>query len=138
MPKILVVSTVRDERLRVVRALKAAGYRVRGASTFHEAKRLLGEVSPDLVVADERLEAYNGLHILLKARAENPHVRALVLTAASGRGLEADARRLHVECAIKPQNPAEWLALVSRSLDVDRASGPSLVHTEERIHAASM
>lgn len=138
MLEILVVSTVRDERLGILEVLNTAGHHVRGASTFHEAKRLLAEVSPDLVIADERLDAYNGLHVLLRARSDNPHVGAIVITATKKRGLETDARRLNVECAVKPHDPKGWLALVSKSLDFDRASGLSTVHVQEMIHAASI
>ena len=88
MSQILVVSTVRNERLGMLGVLRGAGHRVRGASSFDEAKRMLATMSPDLVIADERLDAYNGLHILLRARSENPNVSAIVVTAAKARGLE--------------------------------------------------
>jgi DNA-binding response OmpR family regulator len=137
MLEILVVSTDVVDRLGILQVLDAAGYHVSGASTFDEAKRLLTEMSPDLVIADQRLGAYNGLHVLLRARSENPHVSAIVSTAVREGGLEADARRLNVECVVKPQDPAEWLAFVSRTLHIDRAGGSSSAHADERIHAIS-
>ena len=135
MQEILVVSTDGVDRLGIQQVLNAAGYRVRSASTFHEATRLLTVMSPDLVIADERLGAYNGLHVLVRARSENPHVSAMVITPVKARGLEADARHLNVECMVKPHDPAEWVACVSRILPMDRTGGSSTAHAEERIHA---
>jgi DNA-binding NtrC family response regulator len=119
MLEILVVVADGVERLGIVQSLGAAGYGVRGASTFDEAKRLLTGMSPDLVMADERLGAYNGLHVLLRARAENPQVGAIVISPFRQRALEAEAKRLNVECVVKLKDATKWPALVSRTLDTD-------------------
>lgn len=123
MQEILVVVTDGIERLGIVQTLDAAGYSVCGASNFDEAKRFLSLMSPDLVIADERLAAYNGLHVLLRARCENPHVGAMVISPVKQRALEAEAERLNVECVVKPKDAAKWPALVSRTLGRDCGSG---------------
>jgi DNA-binding response OmpR family regulator len=134
MSQILVVSNDRGGLADMLSVLNAAGYSASGASTFEEAKRFLADRSPDLVIADERLGAFNGLHIIMRARAEHPHVSAIVTTPVRNRGLEADARDLDIECMVKPQNPAEWLAPLSRRLKVDCVGGSSTIH-RTAIHA---
>src|ERR1700730_11985789 len=119
MSQILVVNNDGVRLTHVLNALTAAGYRARGASTFEEATRALADSTPDLVIADERLGAYNGLHVILRARAENPDVSAIVTTLEKNRGLEADARRLNVECVIQPHDPAEWLEPIWKMLNAD-------------------
>jgi DNA-binding NtrC family response regulator len=133
MSDILVVSTVGAERVGMLGILRAAGYRVRGAASFGEATHLLATFMPDLVIADERLHAYNGMHVLLRARSENPHVGAIVVTAEKTRGVEDDARRLNMEYAVRPEDPAEWLAFVARSLDPDHSAGGSTAGAEASI-----
>jgi DNA-binding NtrC family response regulator len=120
MLEILVVATDRVERCRIVHVLETAGHRVRGAATFDEAKHALTCMSPDVVIAEERLGAYNGLQVLLRARAENPCVGAVVVTRVADRAVEADAKRLDVECEVEPADSANWLAIVSRTLRASR------------------
>lgn len=134
MQHILVVSNNGVDLAAMLHVLNAAGYRATGASTFDEAKRSLAGGSPDLVIADERLGAFNGLHVILRARAEHPHVSAIVTTPVNSSGLEADARRLNVEYMIKPRNPVEWLAAISRTLDMDHVVASSTIH-DGAIHA---
>src|SRR5262245_1325031 len=108
MYQVLVVSNDRAGLSGILRVLQDGGYQATGASTFEHAKRLLAHLSPDIVFADERLGAFNGLHLLLTARAQHPYVSAVVTTPVKRPGLDADARTLKVECMVKPQNPAEW------------------------------
>jgi len=110
MSDILAVLTDEADRCRVVEALAAAGHNVSSATTFEEAKRLLTMMSPDVVMTDERLGAYNGFHVILSARWENPGVRAMLITPVLNRGLAADAAQLNVECVVRPYDPERWLA----------------------------
>lgn len=116
MYQILVVSNDGDDLSAMLNVFEHAGYRATGASSYREAQQRLLTESPDLVIADERLGDFNGLHILLTARAGNPHAGAIVTTPVRSRGLEADAQSLNVHCMVKPTNPAEWLAPVSSML----------------------
>ena len=120
MSGILVVSNDGVGLAHMLSALHDAGYQASGASSFEEAKRFLADASPDLVITDECLGAFNGLHVIMRARAIRPDVSAIVTTPVKSRGLEADARSLNVEWMLKPQTPAEWLAPISRTL----GSGP--------------
>jgi DNA-binding response OmpR family regulator len=125
MSQILIVSGDGDDigLTNLVNVLNAAGYSATGASSFEEAKHVLADETPDLVIADQRLGAYNGLHIIMRARAEHPDVSAIVTTAAPDRGLEADARGLNVACMVKPAHAAEWLEPIRRTLHATRATG---------------
>lgn len=116
MPQILIVSNDCARLANMLDVLNTAGHRAAGATTFEEATRLLAGRPPDVVIADERLGAYNGLHVIVRARAERPGVSAIVTTPARDRGLEADAKRLNIACIVKPANPADWLAAISRAL----------------------
>jgi DNA-binding response OmpR family regulator len=119
MSHILVVSSDGPGLAHTLSVLNEAGYQASGASTFEDANRLLANRSPDLVIADECLGAFNGLHIIMRARCRHPEVAAIVSARVKSRGLEADARSLHVECMVTPQDPAEWLVSISRTLRVD-------------------
>ena len=90
------------------------GVKQRSAEQPERATRLLAQGSPDFVIADGRLGAFNGLHIIMRARAAHPETGAIVTTTTKDRGLEADARSLNVECMVKPKNPAEWLEPISK------------------------
>jgi len=125
MSQILVVNNDGARLTNVLSVLNAAGYRARGASTFEEATRALADRAPDLVIADERLGAYNGLHVILRARADHPDVSAIVTTPVKNRGLEADAKSLNIQCLIKPQSAGDWLEPVWKILNEDRADGRS-------------
>ena len=116
MYQILVVSNDGADLSAMLNVFENAGYQATGASTFQEAQQRIGSESPDLVIADERLGDFNGLHVLLTARAEHPHAGAIVTTRARNCGLEADAQSLNVHCMVKPRNADEWLAPVSSFL----------------------
>jgi DNA-binding response OmpR family regulator len=114
MSQILVVSSDSVGVAAMLSVLDDAGHQARCASTFEDATRLLAQGSPDFVIADGHLGAYNGLHIIMRARAAHPETGAIVTTTKKDRGLEADARSLNVECMVKPTNPAEWLEPISK------------------------
>jgi DNA-binding NtrC family response regulator len=122
MSRILLVSHDIVEMIDVLDVLTAAGYEVRGAASFEEASRLLAACPPDLVIADERLGEFNGLHVIVRARADHPGVSGIVTTPVHNLGLESDARGLNVECLVRPKDPAGWLGPVWRTLHHEPAA----------------
>src|SRR5436309_14587185 len=118
MSQILVVSADGAGLNAMLNVLGSAGYRASGAASFEEARAKLADSSPDLVIADERLGAFNGLHVIVTARAEHPGVSAIVTARVKNRGLEADARHLNVHCMVTPRYAAECVAPVPRLLRV--------------------
>ena len=122
---ILVVTNDDDRLAALLRTLSCAGYSATGASTLAEAKQRLGVKSPDLLIADERLGAFNGLHVIVLARASHPEMKAIVTSHSRDQGLESEAKRLNVECVVEPTNAAEWLTSISRTLNsLGDAVGP--------------
>jgi DNA-binding NtrC family response regulator len=115
---IVVVTGDADRRMVLLDTLNDAGYVASGASTLDEARHLLETRSPDLVIADERLGAFNGLHVIVVARARYPSMKAIVTSRVKDEGLESDARRLNVHCLVEPTLPSDWLASISRTLEV--------------------
>jgi DNA-binding response OmpR family regulator len=122
MSQILIVSADDGGLNATLHVLRTAGYCATGASSLTEARAILADSAPDLVIADERLGAFNGLHVIVTARAEHPGVGAIVTTPVKNRGLEADARSLNARCMVKPRNAAGWLAAVSGLLTVERVA----------------
>jgi DNA-binding NtrC family response regulator len=116
-PRIVVV-TGDGERLNVlIDTLNGAGYAASGACTFADAKRLVDRESPDLVIADERLGPFNGLHLLVVGRARHPQMKAIVTSETRDAALENDAKRLDIQCVVQPTEVTDWLPSVARTLD---------------------
>src|SRR5262245_64168685 len=99
-PEILVVSENEARLAAMLHLLSDAGYRARGAATFEGGKQLLDATSPNLLIADQRLGDFNGLHLVVRGRAGNPHMGAIVTTPARVPGLDADARVLDTEYVV--------------------------------------
>ena len=128
-PRIFVVSSDNDRLSSLLGLLSGAGYRASGASTFAQAKEILGMRSPDLVIADERLGPFNGLHVIVLGRAHRPDMKGIVTSNCKDCGLEADAKRLNVACLVEPATPAEWLLSISNTLeDGIGSSSRTVVH----------
>jgi ActR/RegA family two-component response regulator len=72
-----------DEDARFVAALETAlareGYSAMGVHTFADGRRLLRGSRPAVLVAGVRLGPFNGLHLLLHARGEQPDVKTIML-----------------------------------------------------------
>jgi DNA-binding NtrC family response regulator len=126
--RIFVVSGDDSHRSRLINVLSGAGYRTSGAATFAEAKQVLGQSTADLVIAEERLGAFNGLHVIVLGRAYRPDLKAIVMTAQKDAALVTDARRLNVDCVVDSADAEEWLESVSRMLDVVMPEAGATIH----------
>ncbi len=62
-------------------ALRYEGWEVRSAGTGLSAVRAAKEFTPDAVVLDMMLPDFDGMEVLRRMRAEDPHVPVLFLTA---------------------------------------------------------
>jgi DNA-binding NtrC family response regulator len=121
-PEILVVSADIRRLTTLLTMLRRAGYAACGASTFAEAKQLLGDAAPELLIADERLGAFNGLHVAILGRGSDPATKAIVISRAKDATLEKEARRLNVPCLVEPETDTDWLESISRMLaDIEPA-----------------
>jgi ActR/RegA family two-component response regulator len=92
-PTILIV----DEEPHAVSALAAAfagsGYAAIAAHSFAEAVRILTTTSPMAVITNVRLGAFNGLHLLVRARNQHPQMKVVVRGPANP-FVESEARAL--------------------------------------------
>jgi DNA-binding NtrC family response regulator len=96
------------------RALVDAGYRVASVASFYQATRQLSLDCPDLVVTAIRLNEFNGLHLLIRIRAEHDHVP--VILTGSLDDLTTDIDRYSGHFLAAPLDPAVLLTTVAQLL----------------------
>jgi|SRR3977135_2192782 DNA-binding response OmpR family regulator len=117
-PRVLIVSSDEQVLKGAVHTLRTAGFDAAGAATFEEGSRTLGEFTPRLLIADERLGAFNGLHLVLRGRAVSPDMLAIVTSPNKNAALASDARGLNANCMVTPTDATGWLDPVCRLLNV--------------------
>jgi DNA-binding response OmpR family regulator len=93
--------------------LEEAGYVIDLASTFDEGKQRLREHTPDLLIIDVRLGAFNGLQLISTGRVRIP---AIVVTGFDDTVLRADADGFGASYVVKPIKPAALLELIEQKL----------------------
>jgi DNA-binding response OmpR family regulator len=113
MTTILIVDDHRVTRLGLAEMLTQEGYTVVTAGTFPEARRILRESPPDLLIADVRLGSFNGLQLVISGPNRVP---SIVITGYDDAVLEAEARRSGAEYLVKPFDPAALLSLIRQKL----------------------
>ncbi|MFX0547242.1 response regulator [Roseovarius sp. S1116L3] len=111
-PQILIVDDARDIREPLGQYLRKQGYRARLAANAGEARRVLAETRPDLVVLDIMMPGEDGLS-LCRWLVANDGPPVILLTAMSDEtdrivGLELGAD----DYLVKPFNPRELLARI--------------------------
>jgi CheY-like chemotaxis protein len=105
------------------RVLVETGYRVVPVSTFEEATRQMSLHHPDLLVTKVRLGSFNGLHLLLRCRAEHPDVPVIIVGTSADRS--ADVTRFGAEFVTSPIEHDSLLELVASLLSGRTPSGPT-------------
>src|ERR1700733_7212848 len=93
-PIALIVDADVEELSRTEQALEAAGFLVISASSFANAKALLDEMTPEIVVADIRLHAFNGLHLAAICAIARPGMPFIATHSTYDSVLDADAKQL--------------------------------------------
>jgi DNA-binding response OmpR family regulator len=114
----LIVLVMADARARRQMETLLGGERhlVAALSDFASAKELLRSVGPDLLVADVKLGAFNGLHVAARARLDHPNVPIIITHDAHDAVLEAEAARLGAVFVVRPLEDPKFLALVESLL----------------------
>lgn len=123
--QILVVSPDDTERRQIEQVLSEAGYGVCTATTFADGKRLLAMRKPDLLITEERLGDFNGLHLVLRGRFVDPSMAAIVTSTQHDRVVERDAHAMHAVYVVQPKDPSEWLRECRRELQAHQVSSPA-------------
>jgi DNA-binding response OmpR family regulator len=77
--RVLVVSKNYHQRDQLVRWLQADGYDPVAVGEFSDARRELDAHSPDLLVSDVKLDAYNGLHLTIWGRGKGRATRSILI-----------------------------------------------------------
>ena len=72
--------------------LQAAGCDATVCSSFEDAWRILDADPPDLLIADVRLGAFNGIHLVLRTKQRDARVRAVVTSTDPAGGLRSRGR----------------------------------------------
>jgi len=111
--RILLVDDDPATRNGLAELLTGAGYQIRAVATFEEGLRALRADTPDLLIADVRLGAFNGLQLLVSSPRSVP---AIIITGFADPVLESDARQHGAEYVLKPVTPAILLELIARRL----------------------
>ena len=115
-PLILLVDADRSVLKRTESVLSNAGLLVAAVSSYPEAKHLLRSISPDLLIADVRLDAFNGLHLAVRSRIERPDLPVIITNGWADEGLENEARRQGAAFVVDPlANPA-FMPLIESTL----------------------
>jgi DNA-binding NtrC family response regulator len=114
---ILVVDDDRAARAGLLELLESAGFAVAGAGSFEEATKALATMTPDLLVADVRLAAFNGLHLLHRSRSTHPRMASIVISGYPDPGIEHEAKQAGAAAfLLKPLDPPAFLAKVNEVL----------------------
>lgn len=113
MKKLLIVDDDPATRFGLSEFLHDAGFDCTGVGTFEEARSRLRSSALDLLITDIRLDAYNGLQLVIN---RPPNVQAIVITGFADVVLESEATRSGARYVRKPVQPGELLELVRQML----------------------
>lgn len=117
---ILLVNADRAVLKRTEALLSAEGHLVVAVSSFQEAKRLLHSVSPDLLIAAVRLDAFNGLHLAVRSRLDYPNLPVIITHAEADPVFEYEAKRHGAAFIINPLENSDFLSGVQSALALHR------------------
>ena len=113
---VVLVHTDPDVLYRAEALLYDAGCVVVSASSFHAARKALECVEPDLLIADVRLDDFNGLHLAILSRFERPRTRVIITHACPDPMLEWEARRCDAAFVVNPLANPDFLSSVRAAL----------------------
>jgi hypothetical protein len=85
------------------------------ATTFPQAKNILMEAKPDVLVTDLRLNEFNGIHLALWSRVRLPHLRS-VIVGHTDPSLASDARAFGFDY-LQEQSPEAIVDHTLQALD---------------------
>ena len=82
--------------------VSGAGHQVVSFHEFGEAKSYLATAKPDVIIADVRLGAFNGLQLGIQAKLDHPTVTAVVLTGFYDPVLSGEVSKMGASYLVKP------------------------------------
>jgi DNA-binding response OmpR family regulator len=114
--RLLVIDDDENVLSGIVEILHDANHHVTSASSYEDAKTMLAMGTFDLLITDVRLRSFNGLHLVMKVRAESPDMAVIIMTGYDDAFMRLEAQRYRAEFISKPIKPAELIELVSKTL----------------------
>jgi DNA-binding response OmpR family regulator len=114
--RLLVVNTDPDSRADMERMLSTAGNMVTSVAEFEEAQRRLVYAPPDLLITTVKLGSHNGIHLVLRAQANHPHTRAIVMHTEDDPVLQGEATSAGATYITLPVEESRFVALVDTML----------------------
>lgn len=114
-----------------------AGYLVAAVSSFEKARALLDSISPNLLVADIRLGAFNGLHLAIHSKFEHPNLPVIVTYARADPVFEAEANDCGAAFVVAPLDSPEFLSRVQASIEEDRGTATGIAPQSRRFVSVS-
>ena len=123
-----------DQASALALQLRDCGYRVIEATSYVEARRLWDAEQPHALVADVRLDGFNGLQLLIRARADRPDVTGVITSLVADRVLSDEVQRLGGTFLLKPVNVDQIVAAIEQRVPLVTArakvSLASLIYRE--------
>ena len=113
---VLVVEPTLEDLLQTTSRLSRRGFRVTAADGFAQAKLVIASRPPALLVTAVRLGAYNGLHLVLRAKSSRPDVATIVMSAVNDPVLQADAEAMGATFIVTPVDEKDLIAAVLQTV----------------------
>jgi DNA-binding response OmpR family regulator len=112
----LIVLVNTDSRTRRILQdqLSERGCLVAAVASFAEARHLVDSSSPDVLVTGVRLGAYNGLHLAIRSRLNDPDLPVIVTHSTFDADAEAIARQYGATFIADPLDNPEFLKSVHK------------------------
>lgn len=95
--------------------LASDGHETTVVSDFASAKPQLDANPPDLLIAQIKLGAFNGLHLAIRARARKQAIASIVIGDADS-VLQAEARQQHVRYLTEPLEETTFSATAREAM----------------------
>jgi len=106
--------------------LTRAGFVVVACESFETAKRQLAAQTPDVLIADIRLGAFNGLQLAILAKERAPHTAAFVMSAFDDASLRSEARLCGADFLPKPFTREQVVGAVRAAVDARQTTGDAV------------
>ena len=122
-PKILLVDDEPSIRQLLAYRLRKEGYEVVLAENGREALAVLERGGVDLLVSDIRMPDMSGVEVLRAAKALDPDILGVMITAYASKETSIEALRLGASNYVEkgaPEFPSEVVAVVGRALEQRR------------------
>jgi DNA-binding response OmpR family regulator len=121
---VLLVEPDNNTRALLTSALQGAGVNAVAVDDFHSAKHVLQSHPPDVLITEIRLGAYNGLHLLLRAKSAHRALIAFVTARNADPVLKREAEQLGATFVVK-EGDQQWIAALVAMFRTSLPTGPA-------------